>query len=464
MTRVSSTFGKMNFTPSSLKQSALWGSAVGASLSLFLPRKGAIYLAAHLATRFGSPLARSTAWHMVGITAKGLMLGAFAGGTVELLRRAGAFHPWFPAEETIDRSTAFPTPQDWRLVEILRQYGYEHQSFLSLYGGMEVWWSAQPEAAIVYRQIKRVAIVVSAPLAAKKDWPQVTRDFLNYCQQENLDCLMLPFGADFADVARECGMGLLCIGESGYFKLPEWKPAGDRAKKVRAGINQARKAGITIEAYDPNQQPTAETRAEIETLCQTWLGTREVEALSWLLELNPFKLSEHKRYFLARNAEGRLEGMLACCPIYARTGWYLEDLIRRPDADRGISELLVVEALKQLAAEGAQLATLGTSPLAGVEAEGEFKNVARLLKLIYKHLDAFYHFKALHRFKAKFAPSFVEKEFLAVYPPRVRLRLVFALIRAFDPNGLTGILVSKLRRTWHPPNDSRHHFEEKKNV
>src|SRR5262249_26481293 len=151
-------------------------------------------------------------------------------------------------------------------------------------------------------------------------------------------------------------------------------------------------------------------------------------------------------------------GLLACSPIYARRGWYLEDLIRNPKAERGVSELLVVEALNQLAAEGAKLATLGTSPLAGLRlnknelakdktakdsvakesAERQYKQLSRLLNLIYEHLDAFYHFKALHRFKAKFAPSFVDPEYLAFYPPRIRPRMVFALIGVFDPAGFTG--------------------------
>jgi phosphatidylglycerol lysyltransferase len=173
-----------------------------------------------------------------------------------------------------------------------------------------------------------------------------------------------------------------------------------------------------------------------------------VDALGWLLELDPFHLSENKRYFLARRADGKLEGMLVCSPIFARDGWYLEDLIRRPGAERGVSELLIVEALKRLAAEGARLATLGTSPLAGVEPQGQFKQTSRLLKLIYERLDAFYHFKALHRFKAKFAPSFVDQEYVAIYPPRIRLRMALAVIGAFDPAGFTGVMASKLRRIW----------------
>lgn len=447
--------------PPRLRQSFVWGSALGAAVALLLPHGGILYLAGHLA--------RAAAWHVLGVTVKGMIVGAAAAGTVDLLRRAG-----------LDRSAAREAAEiikigrvalalkgDWvtvqrarlalgherlrpdaRLVEMVRHYGYEHQSFLSLYGGMEVWWNEEPEAAVVFRRVGRVAVVAAAPLTAPESMADVIRRFLRYCDEQKMDCLMLPIGAKNAAVARTCGMGLIGIGESGYFDLATWKPAGDRCKKVRAGVNQARRAGIAVERYDPQADGEGRVRAEIEALCQEWVNTREVDALGWLLELDPFRLSEEKRYFLARAADGKLVGMLACCPIPARRGWYLEDLIRRPGAERGVSELLVTEALKELAAEGAKLATLGTSPLAGLEPTGQFKNLARVLKLVYEHLDAFYHFKALHRFKAKFAPSFVDPEYVAIYPARIRLRMALAVIGAFDPGGLTGVMASKLRRVW----------------
>jgi len=446
---------------STLKESLVRGSALGAGLALLLPHGGILYLAGHLA--------RAAALHALGVTVKGMLVGAAAGGTFDLMRSAGLDRQ--AAREaaeiiaagrfalaldgdwvTVQRARATigngDAQADKHLVEMVNRYGYEHQSFVLLYGGMEVWRLQEPEAAVVYRRVGRVAIVGSAPLTARAHLREVIQRFLVYCREQNLDCLMLPLGQETAGVAQKCGMGLLKIGESGYFKLPEWKPAGDRGKKVRAGVNQARKAGITIERFDPLLNRDKRARAEIEELCQQWINTREVDALGWLLELDPFKLAEYKRYFLARAADGHLEGMLACCPIPARNGWYLEDLIRRPDADRGVSELLIVEALRSLTAEGAELATLATSPLAGIEPDGEFKHIARLLKLIYEHLDAFYHFKALHRFKAKFAPSFVEPEYVAIYPPRIRLRMVLGVIGAFDPGGLTNVMASKLRRQW----------------
>jgi hypothetical protein len=455
----------------SLNKTWVWGVALGASVGFLLPGGGHALIIGHLA--------RAVAVHALGLTAKGVLVGAAAGGTVDLLRRGGGNRlstarvvkrGQYALTLDGDRSTmrrvrtaldAERRQVDPQVFTMVRRYGYEHQSFLSLYGGMETWASQAPEAVVVYRRVGRVAVVAAAPLTARENLAEVTRLFLAYCKARKMDCLMLPVGTEFAEIARSCGMGLLHIGESGYFSLPEWRPAGDRAKKVRAGVNQASKAGVRVETYFPAQSQgrqeneDAQIRAEIEELCQAWINTREVDALGWLLELNPFHLCETKRYFLARNAAGKLEGMLVCSPIYAQNGWYLEDLIRRPGAERGVSELLAVEALKRLAADGASLATLGTSPLAGTDPHAQFKQTDRALRLIYNHFDALYHFKTLHRFKAKFAPSFVDQEYIAVYPPRIRPRMVFAVIGALEPGGLTGVMASKLRRLWRKANQKR---------
>ncbi len=402
--------------------------------------------------------------HLVGVIGFRMLTGVATGGAVELLfykailprtislksdRYSVALESDF---ETIQKTelafeNLFSANND-RLFNLVQKHGYEHQSFLSLYDGSEVWFDAGNDAAVVFRRVRRVAIVTAAPMAAREDLEAVTRQFLNFCRQQNLDCLMLPISREFSEIAHTCGMGLLPIGESGYFKLPEWKPAGDRGKKVRAGVNQARGAGLTVEAFDPESEMSFVMRKEIDQLCHDWIESREIDALGWLLELSPFKLSQQKRYFLAHNSDGKLEGMLACSPIPARHGWYLEDLIRSSNSHRGVSELLVVEALKQLAAEGAELATLGTSPLANLKPGEQFRFVTRVLQLIYERFDSYYHFKQLHRFKAKFAPTFTDAEYLAVWPPQARWRMVRAAILVLDPRGLTGMTAAKLRKLW----------------
>ncbi len=402
--------------------------------------------------------------HLLGVIGFRMLTGAATGGAVEFLfnkailprtisARSDRFSVALESDfETIQQVQltfeSFYSSHNERLFDLVQKYGYEHQSFLSLYDGSEVWFAANNDAAVVFRRVGHVAIVTAAPMAAREEWEAVTAQFLSFCQKQNLDCLMLPISQEFSEVARACGMGLLPVGESGYFKLPEWKPAGDRARKVRAGVNQARGAGLTVKVFDPESEMSFVMRKEIDQLCEDWIESREIDALGWLLELSPFKFSEQKRYFLAHNAAGKLEGMLACSPIPARNGWYLEDLIRSPNSERGVSELLIVEALKQLAAEGAELATLGTSPLANIQPGEQFRLIVRGLQLIYDRFDSYYHFKQLHRFKAKFAPTFTDTEYLAVWPPHARLRMVRAAILVLDPRGLTGMTSAKLRKLW----------------
>ena len=107
--------------------------------------------------------------------------------------------------------------------------------------------------------------------------------------------------------------------------------------------------------------------------------------------MNPFLHPDHKRYFTARVGE-RLVGFLAVSPIPLRKGWYLEDVIREPNAPNGMATLLVAETLKRLKEEGAVLATLGTAPLAAEGAHDvptENRRVARALDIASENSEAF---------------------------------------------------------------------------
>jgi phosphatidylglycerol lysyltransferase len=238
------------------------------------------------------------------------------------------------------------------------------------------------------------------------------------------------------------------VGASPYFDLPNWEPRGDCAKKMRAGINQARRAGVEIETIEGGVSDSL--RQETIHLCMNWLESHEFgTTFSWLIALNPFLHSDHKKYFAAR-VNGKLVGFIAASPIPARKGWYLEDVLNDESAPSGTSTLLVVETLKRLRQEGAELATLGTSPLATDgpnDLPTENRVVARTLKAAPNKLNRFYNFEGLRRFKGKFVPSWWESEYAliprgAVVPPRV----AHAIIRAVVPGGLSHILTRQTMR------------------
>ena len=218
---------------------------------------------------------------------------------------------------------------------------------------------------------------------------------------------------------------------------------------MRAGVNQARRAGVEVEMI--SESVDAALKKETAQLCLRWLDMRRAATtFGWLIALDPFLHSEHKKYFAAR-VDGKLVGFLAASPIPRRKAWYLEDVLREPDAPNGTSTLLVFEAFAKLKAEGATLATLGTTPLTTEgpdDLRGGHPMVLRTLDMASRHLGGFYSFEGLHRFKARFVPSWWESEYVLLqHGAMVPTRVAHALLRAIVPGGLKQLLTRRAVRS-----------------
>jgi phosphatidylglycerol lysyltransferase len=333
------------------------------------------------------------------------------------------------------------------LLRLQTLYGYNPHSLVSIAPGALLWSTPDIDGAIIYGEFGRVWLAAGDPLAPLEDMAEMAHQFGALAKRKNRVVAFVPTSAEFARRLLPHDFKAVKVGASPYFDLQTWNPRGDSAKKIRAGVNQARRAGVVVEIVDSVDEAL---KRETAQLCMHWLGSRRsATTFGWLVALDPFLHSEYKKYFTAR-VNDRLVGFLAASPIPARKGWYLEDVLREPDAPQGTATLLVVEALAKLKAEGAALATLGTSPLSTdgpVEIATDLRMVSRALEVASKRLAGFYNFEGLRRFKGKFVPSWWESEYAlgqggVTMPPRIG----HAIVRALVPGGLTQILTRQALR------------------
>jgi phosphatidylglycerol lysyltransferase len=248
------------------------------------------------------------------------------------------------------------------LLRLQTLYGYNAHSLVSIAPGASVWSTPEVDGVIIYGGFGRVWLAAGDPLTPVDEMTELACRFAEFARQKNRVVAFVPTSAEFARRATQHGFTAVKVGAAPYFDLKTWNPRGDAAKKIRSGVNQARRAGVTVEMLD--EEITDTIKQEAAALCMRWLKRRRAATtFGWLLALDPFLHSGHKKYFAAR-VNGKLVGFLAASPIPARKGWYLEDVLGERDAPKGTATLLVVEALANLKSEGAALATLGTSPLA----------------------------------------------------------------------------------------------------
>ena len=339
-------------------------------------------------------------------------------------------------------------------VDLFRFYqlhGYNAHALIGIATGTRLWTCPETEGAVAYNEFGRVWLVPGDPLASVENLAKVSDCFLQKARAEGRVVGFMPATEQFAKHSSGLGLRAIKIGSAPYFDLATWAPRGDRAKKARAGVNQARRAGVHVsEVTKIDERLIRETAC----LCKSWLTTRRSAIrFEWLLTVDPFQHKEQKKYFTARDANGRLVGFLAASPIPARNGWYLEDVLRSKNAPNGTTDLLVVEVLDSLKHSGAKLATLGTASMAaegGADPDIHVSPVlSRMTWFVARCFSIFYNFDGVRRFKAKFAPSWWESEYVLISrnvtaPPRV----LSAFIHAIVPAGASYLIARQMSRAW----------------
>ena len=347
------------------------------------------------------------------------------------------------------RRSHVPDPsQD--LLRLQWKYGYNAHSLVSIAPGGAAWTMPGIDGAIVYGEFGRVWLAAGDPLARPEDVATLVKGFMMGATKAKRIAAFVPATEYFARQVVPLGLSAIKIGAAPYFDLKTWNPRGNCAKKLRAGVNQAARAGVTIEYIEAFDE---EFKRETAELCLEWLKARPAATtFGWLLALDPFLHAERKKLFVARDARNRMVGLLAVSPIPARNGWYLEDVLRKFDAPPGTADILVVQALQRLRDDGATLATLGTAPLAKEGDDGisthDHPVMEPTLLAVSRHFSAFYNFEGLRKFKGKFVPSWWESEYVLVqHGAMVPTRVAHALLRAIVPGGLKQLLTRQAVRS-----------------
>jgi len=328
------------------------------------------------------------------------------------------------------------------LEEYQRAFGYSPHSLISLGVNTDSWIAPEGLGAIVYLPVGHTWLAAE-PMSLPKDLEKLTRGFCEFARSNNRLPAFVPVTPRMAALSEPLQLDCVPIGMSSYFDLSVWNLSGRKRHALRAGVNQARRAGLTVEAVAARDVP----RTELEALCRTWNQERRTSTFGWVFAPDPFGFPEDKTMFLARDEAGVLIGFLTASPMPARECSYLEDVQRLPTAPKGTTDLLIVTGIDYLREQGVKFATLGTVPLMGVDRtdavyRGKHDAARRVMTFVFNRGGAVYNFAGVHRFKARMDPTFWEHEYI-VLPKQFMMvpQVVLAAMRAIAPSGVLGALM-----------------------
>jgi phosphatidylglycerol lysyltransferase len=310
-----------------------------------------------------------------------------------------------------------------RALESLRQYGFDPISWQALESPFSYWFGAG--GFVGYIDTGRAWVAAGMPVGPPTDRKRLTLDFIAAARAAKRRAVF--FGADPALLA-EIGGVVFRIGRRPYWSVATWDLGGHRRATLRYQLQRARRHGVQVRAIDPAElrDTSSPLRRQIDQLSAAWLDRRAMAPMGFVVSLELYVLPELHRYFAAEK-ESRLVGLLSAVPVFARDGWFAEDILRADDAPNGTAELLIATFFEQVRSEGARYATLGLAPLSG-----PLNRPLRLVRTLAKPL---FDFHGLERFKEKMTPDGHEDRYIGAGPGTGQLRALIEVLAAFSARG-----------------------------
>lgn len=321
------------------------------------------------------------------------------------------------------------------LLGLLKRHGFNATGFQVLEPGYEYFWFGA-DACVAYVDTGSAWVAAGAPIAATEALGTVAAAFVAAARAQGRRCCFFATEPRFATASP---LASLCIGEQPVWDPARWPDILRDSRSLREQLRRVRAKGLTVRLVPPAEllDPHAPARSAIEALLARWLGARTMAPMGFLVQLSLFAHAAERRCLIAE-VDGRLCGVLGMIPVYARQGWFCEDLLRDPAAPNGTVELLIDAAMRLCSQDGSHYLTLGLAPLSG--------SIARPLRAARQVGAGLYDFAGLRAFKAKLKPQEWVPIHLSYPETQNGLLMVVDVLVAFARGGLLRFGIQTLLR------------------
>jgi phosphatidylglycerol lysyltransferase len=344
-----------------------------------------------------------------------------------------------------DKQTAAATPLE-RVRRLVLAGGWNSTSYQIINPGVEHWFAAAGDAVVGFVACHGVRVVAGAPVCRLERLREVAAEFERdaaragervcyFCAEARLESV-------YAD-SKEHSKVLL--GAQPVWNPHDWAGLAAKHKSLRAQLNRSRNKGVTVVEWSSEK---ARNHPALVACVREWLAVKGLPPLHFLVEPDTLSRLFDRRVFVAERG-GEVVGFVLLSPVARRNGWLFEQFPHRPGAPNGTVELMIDAAMRALAAEDYDYATLGLSPLSKRAPIEPFRNPLWLrvvLAWMRKHGQRFYNFDGLDAFKAKLQPDRWEPVFAVANEPRITPRTLYAIASAFSENATARLVLGGLGR------------------
>jgi lysyl-tRNA synthetase class 2 len=323
--------------------------------------------------------------------------------------------------------------------DLVRAHGSDTLSFFKLRADKHYFFSSEGQAFVGYRIENGVMLLSGDPVGPNHAMRPLLAEVRQFAETRGLKLGAVGASQRLCPLYEELKLRTIYLGDEAIVDLESFSLEGRAIRKVRQSVSRLSKSGFTAElhevaALDP------ETAREVETVLERGRDGAPERGFSMAMDTIRSEHEQDTLVVLARDAEGRVRGVLHFVPCYGRPAMSLSFMRRDPETPNGLTEFLVVKAVEQLRELGVDEISLNFAAFARW-IHSPARRIERILGRLIALGNPFFQIESLYRFNAKFFPRW-EPRFL-VYDgtfglPRAGLAAMWAEGQLWKPAPLTG--------------------------
>lgn len=319
--------------------------------------------------------------------------------------------------------------------KLVNAYGQNPSAYLTLEDDKTLFFGKTVEGVVPYGTVGDTVIINGDPICAPENFEALLQEFHDFCTNASYNMFYLSVTDKYLDYYKKMDYAVVKCGEEARFDLATYDIKGKKGAKMRANINKATRAGITVKEYKVSEKREPLIDAEFDRISSEWLDGKSSSQLAFTLGGVGLENPMDKRYFYGYDENGIMQGFIVFCPF---EDGYMADVTRRgKDAPGGIMQKIMFEAFQVFKEEGAKWGSMGLAPLANLtDEEGQNSGAEKLLAFIYENLNNIYGFKNLYRAKQAYSPSSWEPGYFVYSPKLLTPQMVYAVVAIQNPQGI----------------------------
>lgn len=222
----------------------------------------------------------------------------------------------------------------------------------------KIWRDELTGAAIGYVPHQGYAITVGDPLCHLSQYTKTMSGYLRFIKKEaSLKPLWLLCGSDAEDcLASKFDWRTFSVAAEQRLD-PSNNPA-THDHDIQRKIRHAEKEGVKVHDFPLGTPIPDEVKAKVDQRIKDWLANRKGKQVH-LTDIHAWQDMEHRQYHYTSDKDGTICGFIIMAQLSADHGWQVKFSLDFPGAPSGAIEMLVMHALKTVAAGGATSVTFG---------------------------------------------------------------------------------------------------------